>query len=157
MKKLTLLSIVSLLALCSCQQELGIQVRHNTQALAMTNPDLLNATQSIVALLFHNQAAQNRCDDMLVESIDDIETRGVVNVKVFSSTAERGEVFGLIRAGGDYSVLMLGSTKALVQDEADVVLENAKNSVIASGCHEVTLTQEENENIAITLFASGIR
>ena len=146
---------LTLLMLASCAPPVAFTLSAgNTVELAVTDPGLFAAVDGLVVSLYANQGGQAPCSELVNLDVDDMVLRGPLSeTGLAKSNADLGHIFGAIRAGGPHSVLILGTDG--ISDAQ--TLAAASGNVIAIGCEEVSVVQDQRSNISLTLFPAGRR
>jgi hypothetical protein len=150
-----LLSVVALLVGCERRPLPVVEVGGNTAQLAVTDEALVDAIDSFSALLFQNQQGQKPCPDLLAMSVAELQAaEPVVNLSLAKDDVDAGVIFGSIRTGGLHSFLILGAAGG---GDTPITLENADGKIIAVGCEELEVVQDQRRSIQVTLFPAGLR
>jgi len=134
--------------------------------LALTDPGLLGEIETFVAVNYFVPAG-SRCADLLeldTSSLDDISRTqepisGAMAVPARDAEGAVGRHgFGGIYAPGEYSFMLLGSTKPFTSyTERGRPLEEAAGTVIAMGCRDVMVLNDERQDLRLNLFPAGVR
>lgn len=160
MKRLLALTALALGLATSCEAPTlhEIDLGAGTLRLPLTDPALVGELGSVITLMYLNLGGMNPCADLVDASVDQLAERGPSARQAIDLSSSSHHAFGNIGAGGDYSFLLLGSTKphGAIASQPDL-LAAARGSVVAMGCEEVYVRQNYRFDVPITLFPAGLR
>lgn len=151
--------------LMSCQAPAPVSLGQTGQLrFALSDPALLDATQSYVAAMYESAELDADCASLLNALPDELESPGLVSAQVFPAQTngeDNTHAFARIENAGRYSFLLLGTRMAppFGQDDPRRLrpLSSATQQVIAAGCQEVEVEPGQQIDLDIVLFPVGLR
>lgn len=137
-----------------------------TAELALTDPALMNEVRTLVAATFFVPAGQG-CVELLELSGAELDAvseaqepiAGAMAIPALDAEGEAGRHgFGGIYAPGEYAFMLLGSTRPFAEyPERGRPLEEAAGTIVAMGCRQASVLNDERQDLKITLFPAGVR
>lgn len=128
-----------------------------TATLAATDPQLVDALQSLTFLFFNDADGDNGCAALVEQDAAGLNARNPVSHQGINVEDRQEHAFGAIQGEGRRSFVVLGSVRALSAAEQADPLPVLGGSVVAIGCRELDVVEGQRFHLPVVLFPAGLR
>jgi hypothetical protein len=134
-----------------------VDVDGQTTEIAATDPELLDAIESLSFLFYNDADAENGCGALVDLDAVELDDRQPVSHQGINVADRTEHAFGAITGAGRRAFVVLGSVRPLAMAEQADPLPLLPGTIVAVGCRELDVVEGTRFNLPVVLFPAGLR